>query len=247
MLSLGFPSCCFASPTLAILWLRVSGKRLRRTQKNALHLYFLMLSMLKRPISNVYLNIRSYLFQTIFFVSFRYYYFALDYIEIYIIEFFHESASREISKHVNNECKMKTQMKMSRKERKPTNYVNISQVILHFSDFIKITVKKESCLYGYSIILIVVSFIFIMSLDFYTGEFAVTYARNHQEKGDQEATSSDHIPWNNRGIYLTHEYFFEHNYGNNNLNVYNQWFTFNVLFYTFCTYILHILAYLNSI
>lgn len=144
---------------------------------------------------------------------------------------------------------MKTRMKMSRKERKATNYVNISQVILYSSDFIKIYnhCKKESCLYGYFIILIVVSFTFIMSLDFYTGEFAVTYARNHQEKGDQEATSSDHIPWNNQGIYLTHEYFFEHNYGNKNLNVYNQWFASNVLFYTFCTYILHILAYLNSI
>lgn len=144
---------------------------------------------------------------------------------------------------------MKTRMKMSRKERKATNYVNISQVILYSSDFIKIYdhCKKESCLYGYFIILIVVSFTFIMSLDFYTGEFAVTYARNHQEKGDQEAISSDHIPWNNQGIYLTREYFFEHNYGNKNLNVYNQWFAFNVLFYTFCTYILHILAYLNSI
>lgn len=91
---------------------------------------------------------------------------------------------------------MKTQMKMSRKERKATNYVNISQIILRSSDFIKIYnhCKKESCLYGCFIILIIVSFIFIMSLDFYTGEFAVTYARNHQEKGDQEATSSDHIP-----------------------------------------------------
>lgn len=151
MLSLGFPSCCFASPTLAILWLRVSGKRLRITQKNALHLYFLMFSMLKQPISNVYLNIRSNLFKTILFVSFRYYYFELDYIEIYIIEFFYQLASREISKHVNYECKMKTQMKMSRKERKATNYVNISQVILHSSDFIKIYnhCKEESCLYGY--------------------------------------------------------------------------------------------------